>query len=905
MIDPRSKHFPLKSLPMNKTKNNRRSYLNITIIKCLIFIYPAILICQNKEKKDLNPMDYYKWESLYTPKISSTGNWVTYSLVSPTSNSLILQNIKTKEKFIFSEGNRSTFSLDGKWFMCIQGKDLMVINLLTKDKKIINGVSSYKLSNNSLNLVYLQDKDNNGNIKKATLVELNIDKEHFLGNVEEFEFNKKGDMLAITTKDALGNNMYLARSTNNWSSEKLIEKSPNLFKKLTWSESINSLAFYEEIENGDNNIVHWFKSLPNIHDHFIFNPNSENSSYSKFTVVNTLSTFLYISKDNERLFLSVKDKETYNYSNPFNSKVQVWNASDRFSYAQNDTSLDQKNPPILGVWQPSKETFNKMGDKANSVCFFGDNPNYIYSHSLTWDLNPDAPIKPEVYVYDVISGKRELVLEMEKRSEIKLSPSGNFLCYFDQKDWWVYNTLKGTRINLTDGLYVNLLNEEQSRAFPMSSYGSPGWSADEKEVLIYDKYDIWAISPDGKKKRKLTDGRSNNMTYRIYDWVNDFYAPSKPGDMSGQGNRSYKLENGIVLQGNSHYDLSNGYFILKDNAPLDTLIYTKNYISDLRKASSSEVYIFKEENFDQPPILKSLDLKKKITAQLYQSNPQHYQYKWGKSKLINYHTQDGNELKGALFYPANFDSEKRYPVIVFIYEKMSPYLNKYENPSLFSSGEINISNFTTQDYFVFCPDIVYQMGNPGISALECVTSGVEELKKWNFINEDRIGLYGHSFGGYQASFISTQTNMFATVVTDAGYHDLLSSYLSMAWLWSVPQSYRYENFSMRFRDTYFNKPELYERNSPIHNITTLDTPILSITGNQDTNVNWEQSVELYNAMRILNKENIMLIYPNEGHVLMAPENQVDFNYKLFDWFGYYLKNSPKSEWMKSNKEKEF
>ena len=110
---------------------------------------------------------------------------------------------------------------------------------------------------------------------------------------------------------------------------------------------------------------------------------------------------------------------------------------------------------------------------------------------------------------------------------------------------------------------------------------------------------------------------------------------------------------------------------------------------------------------------------------------------------------------------------------------------------------------------------------------------------------------------------------------------------------------------MRFRDTYFNKPELYERNSPIHNITTLDTPILSITGNQDTNVNWEQSVELYNAMRILNKENIMLIYPNEGHVLMAPENQVDFNYKLFDWFGYYLKNSPKSEWMKSNKEKEF
>ncbi|WP_163517958.1 S9 family peptidase [Gelidibacter japonicus] len=890
---------------MKEIKNIRKKYLKLTDIKILIFLYPAILICQNKEKKDLNPIDYYKWETLYTPKISPTGNWATYKLVDTKTNSLVLHNIKTNKRFVFPEGNRDTFSQNGKWFTCIQGRDLIVFNLLSEDKKIINGVHSYKLSNNSLNLVYLQGEEGNGKDQKAILLELNNDREYFFENVVDYEFNEKGDMLAITSHDASGNSIYLARSTNKWSSEKLIEKSPNLFKKLTWSESSDSLAFYEEIENGDNNIVHWFKSLPNILNHFIFNPNIENSSYSKFTVVNTLRTFLYISKDNERLLLSVKDKKTNYYSNPFNSKVQVWNASDRFSYAQNDTSFDQENPPILGVWNPSKQTFKKMGDKANSVCFFGDNSNYIYSHSLTWDLNPDAPIKPEVYVYDVISEKRERVLAMEQRSEIKLSPSGNFLCYFDQKDWWVYNTIKGTRINLTDGLSVNLLNEEQSRAFPMSSYGSPGWSADETEMLIYDKYDIWAITPDGKKKRKLTDGRSNNVSYRIYDMVNDFYIPSNPGDISGRGHRSYNLEKGIVLLGNSHKDLSNGYFILKDNTPLDTLIYTNNYISDLRKASSSEVYIYKEENFDKPPSLKSLNLKKKITNLLYQSNSQHYEYKWGKSELINYYTQNGNELKGALFYPANFNPEKRYPVIVFIYEIMSPHLNKYENPSLHSSGEINISNFTTQDYFVFCPDIVYKMGNPGISALECVTSGVEKLKERKYINDKRIGLYGHSFGGYQASFISTQTNMFTTVVTDAGYHDLLSSYLSMAWLWSVPQSFRYENFSMRFRDTYFNKPELYERNSPIHNITTLDTPILSITGNQDTNVNWEQSVELYNAMRILNKENIMLIYPNEGHVLMAPENQVDFNYKLFDWFGYYLKNSPKSEWMKSNKEKEF
>ena len=184
-----------------------------------------------------------------------------------------------------------------------------------------------------------------------------------------------------------------------------------------------------------------------------------------------------------------------------------------------------------------------------------------------------------------------------------------------------------------------------------------------------------------------------------------------------------------------------------------------------------------------------------------------------------------------------------------------------------------------------------------LMALNSVNKAVDEVLKKNIVDAKRLGLFGHSFGGFETSFIITQTNRFAAAISGAGYHDLLSFYLSMAWLWNKPQAGRFLNDQQRYTKTYFETPDLYLKNSPIQFVTNISTPFLTYTGDQDSNINWNQSVEMYNALRVLDKEHIMLIYPNEGHDFSGEDAQTDFTYKNLDWFDHYLKGFPKKPWM--------
>jgi len=236
-------------------------------------------------------------------------------------------------------------------------------------------------------------------------------------------------------------------------------------------------------------------------------------------------------------------------------------------------------------------------------------------------------------------------------------------------------------------------------------------------------------------------------------------------------------------------------------------------------------------------------------------------------------------------------------MITFYYETLSNRVHHYQNPSYFNSGGPNVSNFTTQGYFVFYPDIVFEIPDPGISAVNCILAGVNNMLKLPYIDKDRLGVFGHSFGGYETLFLITQTDMFATAVAAAGAGNMRSYYLSMAWLWNRPQSWRFEKQQWRMGDTYFNIPEAYERNSPINYVQNVITPLLSWAGKKDTNVNWEQHLEFFIAMRKLKKEHIMVLYENEGHSLMNPDNQIDMTNKLFDWYNYYLKGFSPAAWM--------
>ena len=268
--------------------------------------------------------------------------------------------------------------------------------------------------------------------------------------------------------------------------------------------------------------------------------------------------------------------------------------------------------------------------------------------------------------------------------------------------------------------------------------------------------------------------------------------------------------------------------------------------------------------------------------------------------MIHYTDSRGTPLKGALFYPANYDVTKKVPLIVYIYEVVSGDVHAYVNPSYDNNIGFNISNLTTNGYAVLLADIAHEKGNTGVSAADCVTAGVKKVIEMGVADLKKIGLFGHSFGGYETNFILTQTNLFSTAISGNGVSDVVAHYFNYNNDFGSIDSWRYENQQLRMGFPFFENKEAYYSNSPVLNADKVTAPLLTWTGKLDENIRPEQSEAFYAALRRLKKENVMLVYSSDGHVLFNPKNQKDLTLKVKDWFGHYLKDEPKKEWMKAD-----
>ena len=159
------------------------------------------------------------------------------------------------------------------------------------------------------------------------------------------------------------------------------------------------------------------------------------------------------------------------------------------------------------------------------------------------------------------------------------------------------------------------------------------------------------------------------------------------------------------------------------------------------------------------------------------------------------------------------------------------------------------------------------------------------------------GLIGHSFGGYETDFIITQSNIFAAAIAGSAATDLNSFYLTLNWTTGKPDMWRFEDHQWRMEKSLFEDRERYKTNSPITYVENIKTPLLSWTGQEDLQVDWHQSIELYLALRRLSKKHILLLYPKESHELFKPENQKDLSKKMQQWFAYFLKGESPADWI--------
>ena len=262
-----------------------------------------------------------------------------------------------------------------------------------------------------------------------------------------------------------------------------------------------------------------------------------------------------------------------------------------------------------------------------------------------------------------------------------------------------------------------------------------------------------------------------------------------------------------------------------------------------------------------------------------------------------YTNSAGVRLKSVLYYPANYDASKKYPMVVEIYELQSSLLHNYVNPTERNQDGINVANLTSKGYFVLRPDIVYGKGNPGVSAADCTIAATNEVVRREMVDSSRIGLAGHSFGGYEVNFIITQTSLFAAAVSGCGIADVPAHYLSIGWNLGKPEIFRFENQQWRMGKSLFDDWDGYQRNSPVRHAAKITTPLLLWTGEDDRQVHYHQSIAFYLALKRLNKKQILLVYPKEEHNMEQPKNQRHLTVHIEDWFDYFLKGDRSKEWI--------
>ncbi len=316
----------------------------------------------------------------------------------------------------------------------------------------------------------------------------------------------------------------------------------------------------------------------------------------------------------------------------------------------------------------------------------------------------------------------------------------------------------------------------------------------------------------------------------------------------------------------------------------------------LIKADSANVLAYRVQDFDDSPDYFVGGARLEHPTQATHTNPFQKDYAWGRSKLVEYHNAQGRRLQGALFYPANYDSTKTYPMIVYIYEIRSPSVHQYVVPS--ERNYYNWTVFTQNGYFVFQPDIVYPIKrNPGLSAVDAIVPAVKSVLARGHVDPKRVGLVGHSWGGYQTAFTVTQTNIFAAAVAGAPLTDLFSMYLSIYWNSGGTDARIFEISQGRMGTPFWKDIKDYQANSPVFHIENLNTPLLVEDGTHDGAVDFNQAVEMYNAARRARKNMVLLVYLGQNHGLSDKTDQIDYHRRILEWFNHYLKGAPAGDWI--------
>lgn len=607
---------------------------------------------------------------------------------------------------------------------------------------------------------------------------------------------------------------------------------------------------------------------------------------------------MYFSHDGSKLYFGIAEtpselpKDTL--TDDEKAKVDVWFYRDPKLQTQQLKELEaDKKKNLLTVYHLKEKRITVLeSDSIPSVNtgFRGDGPYALGYSDVPYQLQSawTGLRYRDIYLIHKLNGTKELLLRAHD-GPFSLSNDGKYLAWYSMADslWHTMDVQKRKPIShKVEGIaFYDELYDVPGTPGPE---GYAGWTKNDGLFVVYDRYDLWGLSPDGKNQPiNLTSGMGRKETKRFRNLNIDREVPYIEG------------ENGeFLLSSFDEKTKQAGYYLIENSSQPLSLIEDDKKFNRPVKSKESDAVLWTKSDFHQYPDLWISDLSFKNAQKISEANPQQSGYLWGTVEPYHWLSTEGDSLNGLLYKPENFDARNKYPLLIYFYEKYSDDIHQHYVPKP-SRSIISPTYCISNGYVVFIPDINYTDGYPGQSSYESVVSGALSLVSEGFIDKDRMGIQGQSWGGYQVAWLVTRTRLFKAAMAGAPVSNMTSAYGGIRWESGMVRQFQYESGQSRIGANLWDRPDLYIENSPLFRVDKVETPLLIMANDGDGAVPWYQGIELFTALRRLQKPTWMLNYNGDEHNLRQRANMKDLDMRMMQFFDHYLKDAPALEWMTS------
>jgi acetyl esterase/lipase len=912
----------------------------------ILFSFPEQSKTEKIVPRPIEIKDILSWKTISSAEISPDGNWFVYSRSPNEGDSeLVIREVAGKKEYRFNLGEapRTVYSSiiisdDSRWVAFMVYPTSQEMKKLQKERKRVepkallvelksgnqvewtrvrkiafSGENSLFLAVHRLAPEAQEKEKDKWTGSDLILRNLNSGQDIALGNISEFAFNRSGQNLAflVDARDKAGNGLMLKNLKTGQLN--ILDSGSFFYQNLRWDEKGQALSVLKGKEDQKYEdklyslLAFKFEKATGKAERIEYDHEKDKSFPEGFSLSPDFTP--YWLEDYQAIAFGLKQLKTK--SSPADSPEKK-EQPDKAAPSRKSEDIDEEDLPDLVLWhwqdprlqsqqqveerrdasfsylslyRIKEKKFVRLADEELRQVTLGKKSDLAvgYDRSL-YELEGSLSGQrfQDIYVVDLKTGERKLALK-KNRWYYGLAPDDKYFLYFDDGHFFSYELAAGKSYNLTSKLPASFVDEDDDHNVSQPPDRPFGWSKDSRYVFLSDGWDVWQVEARGREGFNLTgNGLKEQIRYQrrfVLDREEKGIDTAEPQYFQAYG--EWNKKQGIAR-------------IEATKRSSKMLVWGDTQFNRLLKAQRADRYLFTRETHQDFPDFYASDAFLSKPAKITEANPQQKEFLWSEGvQLVDYVSAKGKKLQAALFLPAGYQQGKKYPTIVYIYEKLSQNLNRYFVPT---ANGFNKSYYTSQGYAVLMPDISYTINDPGMSAVWCVLPAIEAAVATGIVDEERIGLHGHSWGGYQTAFLITQTETFRAAAAGAPLTNMISMYSSIYWNTGSANQPIFESSQGRFTGGYWDNLEAYTRNSPVYYAQRVTTPLLLLHNDKDGAVVFNQGVEYYNTLRRLKKPVVMLQYVGENHGLRKPANRKDYTVRMKEFFDHQLMDKPAPDW---------